>query len=887
MKKKFLTWLDIERVFKLNTNNYTCLPHGIGAIHCFPDGTEIEYSGDRQVAIRWVERLFPEASTDGTISITLSIGKVDYNFEFSEAENFDRIAPIQYPLWQDQVYSDQKRAINVDVPENFKITAFHSFKGGVGRTTALMTYVAALLDTANEKPIKLLLIDSDLEAPGITLWLDKANKPDVSYIKFLEAMHYPPKDTESSISYFAAELRKTSFNVDGVNREIFVLPASLELTDVMDMQVLPQHLAKNPDNPTQLTDYLLLLGEALKVDNILIDLRAGLSELSSPILFDPRIEHFFVTTVAPQSIQGTAAVLNQIYQLQKRLNPTQNLLAKPSVILGPLTTQLKQLPDYTNALEILNSAYPLDSDELVSESLDIIEVDFEPGFMSIGSIKQALSLLHRSTLFSSAKEWAISKVNYIDSIVPENTPKGEIEPAKALYELCNTFQFAEQTTSQDMLVTDSLRNLAKHYSIDLPNAVSIGAKGAGKTFTYLQLCNSKTWENFLHQIDDRKISSNESYIRPFMWSTNLGQSSLQLTQEIRDISSISLSISQEFKVKSEIQASIKNIDTDWNERWEELIIKDLGYDPKNTKLDDVNRSLISSDKSVVLIIDGIEDIFDNPEDESQKSAIKALLQLPNKFSELTNRKIGLICFVRADYVQSAIKQNVAQYVSRFEPFRLVWTPETFLRLVYWICAKADIIDAKIDKADKLTMDELLDMLEKLWGKKLGKDNSKEAVTARWVFSALCDLNGRLQARDIVRFLKFAARNSSNSLSDFWKDRILTPEAIRRSLPECSEEKVSEAKQEIAVLQRWADSLSNMSSELLKSPFSADTFQIDSSLLKSLKDLGVIYEDTDQTGREDRFYLPEIYRTGLNFGSSAGGRPRVQALLKRNLKGMPF
>ncbi|MEM7964664.1 hypothetical protein Q4Q70_17175, partial [Morganella morganii] len=330
--------------------------------------------------------------------------------------------------------------------------------------------------------------------------------------------------------------------------------------------------------------------------------------------------------------------------------------------------------------------------------------------------------------------------------------------------------------------------------------------------------------------------------------------------------------------------------TNWDDFWQNLLVSEIVGENKTLK--DLNNHLINLDKSIVLLVDGIEDILFAPEkNENHNSAIRSLLNLPNAISDLQDRRIGMICFVRADYVQSAIKQNVNQYIAKYQQFRLEWTPESFLRLAYWISAKAEIIEANELDAESGSLNFLLSNLERLWGKKLGRDNSKEASTARWVFAALCDLNGRLQARDLVRFLKFSADNMlkapSNGIKvEFWLDRVLAPEAIRRSLNSCSQEKVDEAEKEIKPLEQWINSLKTVSSDLKKVPFNPQEVGLDLPLLTSLKELGVIYEDTDQTN-EERFYLPEIYRTGLQFSSAVGGRPRVQALLKRNLGGIPF
>jgi hypothetical protein len=70
-------------------------------------------------------------------------------------------------------------------------------------------------------------------------------------------------------------------------------------------------------------------------------------------------------------------------------------------------------------------------------------------------------------------------------------------------------------------------------------------------------------------------------------------------------------------------------------------------------------------------------------------------------------------------------------------------------------------------------------LAPLWGRKLGKDNSKEARSAEWVITALSDLKGQIQARDLVRFLSKAAYVSKDDTR--WIDRILAPAAIRKLL----------------------------------------------------------------------------------------------------------
>lgn len=893
LKKPPLTWLDIERELKISTDNFSTFPLGVSQVRCFYDGVEIEAS-IQTFASDWLEEIFTSNYDTETSSIILAIGDIHYPVLFT-LPNETTFTPTQYPLWREQAYL--KPQAEKRLPEKFasgpKMVSFHSFKGGVGRTTALMTYASAVLNAPTNKTSKILLVDADLEAPGISLWLDSTSMPTVSFVKFLEAMHYPPKSTSETLDYFSAELRKTSINFDGSRKELFILPSAIKLSEIMDMPVLPSHIAKNPKNPWLLTDHIHALGKLLGVDMVFIDLRAGLSELSSPILFDTRVEHFFVTTVAHQSVLGMAAILEHVSKSQFGIKKDTESLTKPSVVLSLLTPTLRKLPDYTLAIEKLNGAYAevgnTDDPEEFSPSIDWVEADFESSLMSINSVPLAIETLTKSPLYDNAKKWAEIRTQGDELDIDEE----EVERANlksditALYQVCEGFQFAEKSTSTEMLVTDPLRNLAKHYSDELPNIVSVGAKGAGKTFTFLQLCRTKTWEQFLTKINITSPKLSDCHIFPALSSQNIDGDSLAVVKDAVEnftsalkIPPISLN-----SIQTKIMKLVAKADVDWTEIWEKNLVEAIGQ-PFKTFME-LNSWLIENNKSIVYVIDGIEDMFDNPSSESQRTAIKALLEIPNALNALRQRRIGFVCFVRADYVQASIRQNIAQYLSRFQPFRLEWTPETFLRLVYWLCSKSQIIRARTELAEILSREELLSALEELWGKKMGGNASKEANSARWVFAALCDLNGRLQARDVVRFLKFSAKQMQAKRVEAWPDRLLYPEAIRQSLSECSREKVEEASTEILPLREWQLRLQDIPEDLKKVPFNPSNVGLSEELIRSLKDIGVIYEDIDRIEDSDRFYLPEIYRTGLGFKSAIGGRPRVQALLKRNLGGMPF
>ena len=209
-----------------------------------------------------------------------------------------------------------------------------------------------------------------------------------------------------------------------------------------------------------------------------------------------------------------------------------------------------------------------------------------------------------------------------------------------------------------------------------------------------------------------------------------------------------------------------------------------------------------------------------------------------------------------------------------------------MRLVFWICGQAEVINANEENIQTLSREEIKEKLEELWCKRLGSDKSKEAYTASWVYAALTDFNGRLQARDIVRLLYHAAditvdRSQEVQFRKWSTSRLLPPQAIRRALQPCSKAKVDEAKEEYVIFKRWVeDTLRLHPPAQRRIPFDVQQFNMEPQTVRTLEEMGVIYEDKE---KEDsaRFYMPEIFREGLDF-SAKGARPRVFALKRKIL-----
>lgn len=104
---------------------------------------------------------------------------------------------------------------------------------------------------------------------------------------------------------------------------------------------------------------------------------------------------------------------------------------------------------------------------------------------------------------------------------------------------------------------------------------------------------------------------------------------------------------------------------------------------------------------------------------------------------------------------------------------------------------------------------IAEKLNELWGVKLGNNSSNEAYSSRWILAALSDFNSQLQARDIIRFLKYATKYVGKKI---YTDRIIMLQEIKRAVGECSMEKISEIEDEISALKPLFETLRNATNE---------------------------------------------------------------------------
>ncbi|MEO5365978.1 MAG: hypothetical protein H7831_06425 [Magnetococcus sp. WYHC-3] len=790
------------------------------------------------------------------------------------------------------------------------ILVFHSFKGGVGRT--LCALATTLAYTARDK--KVLLVDADFEAPGISLLFDEIKPfPDFSMADLLTLLH---ADGDADGSHALASAKKGISNQRW--GEVYVLPCFRNLQDSVSLEIRPEHLVASTEHaPFFLSDILSRLGKSLGVDLVIVDLRAGLSELSAPWLLDPRVKRILVANASGQSIRGTQLLLQEIGRtLRSNGWPVGNL---PALILNQLPASMMPKKGEAGGHEVFNAiiesinetleqAFPQKS-EWGAEAEESAPKD-EP--IALTSAEEGIAkayLSYNEPLASLSGGWEYALATIRESLVPERlwealqlwlpatirsasdqgmasaSSQEELdEKRERLRDFAGKLVTAEGTSEGAIKDVTFLSNrplvaLVRDHASRLPTVVSIGAKGSGKTYIYLNMARCEKWNHFAEKVVSDHCEMAAPML-PVLWSKNADSSEMQNFQD-KTRQHLGLQRTSGYELARELSSFTSEDVFEWRDFWADAIAKSLQDSVGADKpFESLLAQLSGRNQHVIALIDGLEEAFPKFATEPrQQIALRALLQeLPNWLRTLRGTPVGLVVFVRQDIVMHAIPQNRTQFTERFKSYALQWTWEEALALAAWVCDNSRATrELWTPEFDKLSESERSKRLVPLWGLKLGGEKSNEAVSNNWVLSVLSDLLGRIQARDVVRFLSLAAKGSKgNSKSP---DRILAPAAMRAAIQQCSKKKVDEIKDENAPLKEVFDKITNGHGSAVQSPCA---FEVLASLglnkdhVELLEDNGVIF----YSNIEKKYHIPEIFRHGLNVERAVGARPNVVSLIRQ-------
>jgi len=916
---RLYTWVDVEETIS-QTLEREPTPSWLLNASAYWEGLTLTVKPNCSIdALEWLADVFaprfiPLDSDDiGPAIVLESTDSAPRLLQVFIEEDAGFITPVRFvPSFQKRFGTLKQATIPLPepIPGAPPVITFHSFKGGVGRTA----HAIALAKAISNRNETVLLIDGDLEAPGIS-WLlhSRLAEPPISFADFL-ALVQGDNDPNygSAISLTCERLQNAELD------NIFVMPAFRTIESYISLEIRPEHVVQAAKDPYVLTYVLAKLGQALGVSAVIIDLRAGFCELSAGLLLDPRNYRVLVTSMGGQSIAGTEQILHLLGRTETAANQSSRKsdYPLPAVIfnMSPATS-----PDEINILLDACQKRILEAATAFIEGGDDWQLPFYVSYFDANLLglplqwEEVMLLLDRSGIAKTSQEFAEllpQRINYFDQ--PVIRIEGDIVAKRRdLEEFTKKLIYAEASSENDWLITSPLQNLASDNRRQVPTVVVVGAKGAGKTYTFLQLARIGSWNAFVQKVDELTtrmatqgksnlftVQTNnetaatysvhtpfEATVFPVLESRHLGQDARDLVKKTQEAARSALGFSGAMssdEVRKVILDTLKvNLHAiDWREKWLNIIAWSLGFQVNDEKAGaELAKHLRAKRQRVVCVFDGLEDLFSqfSIEASQEQVALRALLQeVPDWLNQQPGKPVGIVAFVRQDMVSTTIQQNSRQFLDLYSAYALKWSREEALRLVAWTAIAAGVLgELSIFQLQDMDEQDIIKNLYPLWGQKLGRAKSREGHSAAWVIVALSDYKRQIQARDLMRMLNQAAHKSVPDHQ--WTDRLLTPGSIRQSLQNCSEEKIQEIEDENPSLKeifnKMRDHAGNRSI-----PFKQEELALTAAEIKTLEDNGVLLRVRESEG--DAYYMPEIFRHGLGFEIKSGAKPKILSMVYR-------
>ncbi len=622
------------------------------------------------------------------------------------------------PLWEN---TQSIASPPPEFPVSVSVCAFFSYKGGVGRTS-LLSAVLGEVSRRIDNP-RVLVIDADFEAPGLTWLLRSPSVDKISFSDILALVHDTSDWKRDAMPLICEEIERCEETIETISgpRKFWFLPTIRNPQELFMPPVTPEMLVKARGRAWVIGDLLCQLADSMQFDVILVDLRAGVTESSSPLLLDSRIEKIPVTSCNQQSIDGTLAVLEQI----GKTIPNERL---PSVAITMIPPGRRDLTDSIR-LKLSESVFVENVD---LSSLGFYESDF------------AQELLH----FDSLDDFVGNRVPGTDlgkSVAPEIVDKlvGDeaiqagsklLRPSdlsvKTLEHTANQLEFAESNADSGLLPIEALRNIMKGPKTRLPNSIVIGKKGSGKTFAWGQLIVAQKLSEF-SKLLNIEWKNDDALAFPLLSPKNLSDS---LREHVAACEKLVSAEREQFLSGQELGNALSAALDSGNslDLWISWIAKRLGFELAEGGSSAARiRELSKLAPRVLLVVDGLEDAFQvGPSTglkSEQASILRGLIQdLPILLKEESIENIGLIVFVRQDLVSAAIRQNSGHFLALHRDTSLSWDQADALRLVVWMSQRAQDGSITAVNADiaSWSYPKLREELEVIWGERMG--GKKEA-----------------------------------------------------------------------------------------------------------------------------------------------------------------
>jgi len=793
------------------------------------------------------------------------------------------IKPEDLPFWENKVTSNivsndlsvfeplTFRGVDKDETDEYPIVVtFYSFKGGVGRSTALAS-TAYLLAKEGKK---VLILDMDFEAPSLDKLFNVGEMDQYHKAGLVEIIRKIENEDK--------EMDLTRYMIP-IDDNILLIPAG---------QISPYYIyglsqidlkryyrfERNPLR--ELFDMLKEL--RFEPDFILVDSRTGISNISAPLLLDLSDMAVIFFYPHPQAKDGTDLLVNSILASKNRRSFTNEL----RFVLSPLPPSDMQ----TNFIYNLGKEWIINYVDKINSIRNFhkqekLDLKYDDIFTSIYYNEQ---MAFRTSI--SNDEQVIQPYRRIAEWIDALSNKKELDKFPNKPELLETIKI-ETGIAEDQ---DNLKEFyvkTKDYKKSLSDDIVliIGRKGAGKTALFKILeaerkSQSITLRPPKPEDDPYFLSKDalleiEKHLKESNWELYWG---IITIFKLIDYTQISM---DKFYVNNIIQEylRLKNCNTEIEFKSQlvksilELIKKPVLsteiYTCLNTIVGYINFS------KLYLLCDGLDRGFGEEIKQEQRrdKIIIGLFDFMNTASSLfDNLKFKI--FLRYDIWDRLKFQNKSHFYGRTT--RLSWQEKneyykTLLKQVYRNQAKEalDYLYMQINK-DKLPEEvddwdenQIYNVLGLLVGERM--KGGKSAYTKNWIWTRLADGNSEHSPRYLFQLFREALEFEKEEYrKNPYERSLIRPRALINALKTVSEQAVSalinEEYKELSILKDY------LNGKVLPIKLSEFPEKIKPEIINLGLNVGLLVPyEKDERGEIVRITVPDLYLSGL--GTSRRGQ----------------
>lgn len=806
-----------------------------------------------------------------------------------EAENLQLAPPFVTDgkaviTWQEAAQlaanpQNQNSITSPRTPHLPRTVTFYSYKGGVGRTTAL-AHVAWILVMRGRKVVA---VDLDLEAPGLSTVFDLSPKPQYGIVDYFYERAYSPENVDYGIpiTQIFGEVR-----IPDATGRLFVVPAgNLDLEYVTKVDDL-RATTVFEDGGNLWSTFKSEIIEQIEPDILLIDSRTGINQWGALSLLHAADEAIIFLFPNEQNRQGIDLLIRTLSSLKD---------FSISFVFTPVpdTTEIgmvKVRRIWSALYEQINLLDNKDIDHDISEAGEQPEeplvVPYLPS-IAVADDYPVTQLLDYYTRIA----------NLIDEETEEFQRSEILKGPDHRWSIIESLHFPEVNAADPQQNLDLLFQKTSDFERFLDNTTCLirGRKGTGKTALYWLLLKhfgkaqklangrlehvrcfsghgrfhdsrpSRDEFNIIHHDLLAEEGSWEAFWRAYLLLRSYQAKLFEFPRRRKG---------EKFKKIKQILASISD------ENWQIEHTKALIYLSTDTDLILVAKDALNVlDESIKSINEGaIWFLYDDlDEDFPQKNDVRkqALTGLFRLIQACDSRRIHFIrfkIFLREDIWNRLVFDNKSHFNGR--DLLLQWTRVDFLKLALRQASQSarfkDLVRrfSPVESIDQASEESVGRALELLWGSRRRKGETAKYVS-RWIYERLTDSSNTTFPRSLSILLRGAREHElsyENQPSiQAPTDRLLRSKSLEVGLKKASEERCNAIREEYPDLLGFLENLTGISAlaeaeqlQQIWEESAQDVISPFNDFIAFLNEIGILEWRT----KDQRYKFADIYVYGF-------------------------